>query len=541
MRDMDAIGLILLAALSFFAPGLADPYSTPRIAALGLACLPALLSRRSGFSQMVPGAFVCLLAATIAALCAWDKSYAIFGAPWAPADGLLAVVLYSVVAYAAGRTALSSSDVAEAACWASLPMGVYAVAQRFVLNADPLLPANLPGFTRVASTQGGPVYLGCCAALVFVCAVHTVRRGRPVGFVALVLATAALAFARARGAAIGAAVGAAALFEFSPFVAVALATAGALVLARSGANDLGRIEVWKLAARVFHEHPAVGVGPGNFLLAFRAYRTLGLAHIVGLRYIQDHAHNDVLHVAATCGIIGLLAYAFLWWNAFVAVHKSSSDDRPLLRALLLAFFVVSKFNPVAMGAVALMAAVFGAGHRLEMVPRRSWISAVVAVGVVALTVPGLIGGFHFARGVRLAGRARQLEALQEFVNASEADPSSPLFAAEKNNKFGEVLPFMAPDERKKVAALLLDDARTVMQHHPLDPDALELAGKSEVVAAAMGAGGDLSEARRLLGLAQRRDRMFKPLMARRRAVARLLGDAAGVAEAERDMQHLDGR
>jgi O-antigen ligase len=63
--------------------------------------------------------------------------------------------------------------------------------------------------------------------------------------------------------------------------------------------------IWSTSFNIFKDHPVFGIGFGNFPEFYRSYLKIP-SEIFG------HAHNDFLNVAVNAGIIGLLAFIFLW-------------------------------------------------------------------------------------------------------------------------------------------------------------------------------------------------------------------------------------
>jgi len=80
-------------------------------------------------------------------------------------------------------------------------------------------------------------------------------------------------------------------------------------------TDTGaRILMARVAADAFLERPLVGIGAGGF-------KTWGREHLADAgreseaRLIPDHAHNSLLHVAATTGIVGVMLFTGpVWWS-----------------------------------------------------------------------------------------------------------------------------------------------------------------------------------------------------------------------------------
>ncbi len=82
-----------------------------------------------------------------------------------------------------------------------------------------------------------------------------------------------------------------------------------------------RMAHWQAALEMFADHPVLGVGIGNYALAYPVYALPGWSDPLG------HAHNYYLNIAAEAGLIGLFAYGILWlaafWQGWRAVFRSA--------------------------------------------------------------------------------------------------------------------------------------------------------------------------------------------------------------------------
>lgn len=94
-------------------------------------------------------------------------------------------------------------------------------------------------------------------------------------------------------------------------------------------GDVGvqaRFVVWQKALDVWREHPVFGVGVRNF-----PKLDIPEAIVPGESTYLVHAHNNFLHVLATMGIVGLLAFAYLelamLWLAFKTWRGKRSETQ----------------------------------------------------------------------------------------------------------------------------------------------------------------------------------------------------------------------
>jgi O-antigen ligase len=109
----------------------------------------------------------------------------------------------------------------------------------------------------------------------------------------------------------------------------------------SGGGDTSffRVALWKSALQMIRDHPLFGVGPDNFLYAYRGRYLLPEAW---QESSLSHPHNVILDFAARLGLIGLGVFIWLqiafWSAAFRALRRArrSADVEywPLLIGLM---------------------------------------------------------------------------------------------------------------------------------------------------------------------------------------------------------------
>ncbi len=88
-----------------------------------------------------------------------------------------------------------------------------------------------------------------------------------------------------------------------------------------------RMAHWWAAYAMWKAHPLLGVGIGNYAVAYEAYRMPGWKEPLG------HAHNILLNVLAETGLVGLGAYLLLWTWIFVTGLRSLREHRGMRRAV----------------------------------------------------------------------------------------------------------------------------------------------------------------------------------------------------------------
>ena len=90
-----------------------------------------------------------------------------------------------------------------------------------------------------------------------------------------------------------------------------------------------RFEAWKTATKVFAEYPLLGSGLAGY---HEAAVTRSSPEF--LACCTDHAHNDILHIAANKGLVGVLSWLFLIIIPFVAfIRQTNPRNSNTVRSL----------------------------------------------------------------------------------------------------------------------------------------------------------------------------------------------------------------
>ena len=125
------------------------------------------------------------------------------------------------------------------------------------------------------------------------------------------------------------------IFSFSPILSGRLATIGDMQFQ----SNSERILLWKSAFHMFEDHPIVGVGLSRFREEYQGGYILPEAKEPHL----DHAHNNIMHMLAECGIIGVSALLIFWltWFSYgvVSWRKMRSVAALVFLAVLLGSFL----------------------------------------------------------------------------------------------------------------------------------------------------------------------------------------------------------
>lgn len=152
-----------------------------------------------------------------------------------------------------------------------------------------------------------------------------------------------------------------------------------------------RLETWLSARHAIAQDPALGAGPGRFRAATSPHRTLAMEQAEGPDRIFVDAHNVVVELAVTTGLLGLVA--FLAWLA----SMRPGTHRPLA-GFAVALGLTALVQPLTVGLAPLAFLALGASatRSREPAPRRALIAVSTMVGVTAavpLAVILLLGDY----------------------------------------------------------------------------------------------------------------------------------------------------
>jgi O-antigen ligase/Flp pilus assembly protein TadD len=248
--------------------------------------------------------------------------------------------------------------------------GLYAVQQ--ALGRDPVQWVDADPRLRPFSTFGNAdfygqflavVAIGCAAVLVFV-----KQSVRSTGVVALlaVFSVALMLVVQTRGSFLGIVAGGVViaplwlrraglsrrvLTRFALASAVAAAAFVVMLVATplgSRLLDIGRgiglrdrVLLYQSAFQMFLDHPFLGVGFENFAVAYPRYQQAEWFAIAGMNTTSTSAHDWILHVAATTGIVGLLANVALLAAFTIHVWRRARD--PDAAGVMVALAAIAAF------------------------------------------------------------------------------------------------------------------------------------------------------------------------------------------------------
>ncbi len=113
-------------------------------------------------------------------------------------------------------------------------------------------------------------------------------------------------------------------------------------------SNESRVELWEKSLEIFSEHPIVGCGIGNLQNnLLKKANTIKNKRILKLK----HAHNNLIDMLTTTGLIGFLAFILFWFavikDIIIQIKYSTGDRKALYIAILtvvIAFHLVGMVN-----------------------------------------------------------------------------------------------------------------------------------------------------------------------------------------------------
>ncbi len=106
-----------------------------------------------------------------------------------------------------------------------------------------------------------------------------------------------------------------------------------------------RLISWKAAAKDFKNHPILGTGYGNYAITFDKYFNPKFYNYTRAETYFDRAHNNLIDIASTAGILGLITYLSIFAAAGYYLisgyrkEKISLITFSLIISLIIAYFI----------------------------------------------------------------------------------------------------------------------------------------------------------------------------------------------------------
>src|SRR5439155_969450 len=209
-----------------------------------------------------------------------------------------------------------------------------------------------------------------------------------------------------------------------------------------------RFGIWTDSVRLIASRPVLGYGPDNVGLVYPLFQTGDWGLAGSARQPIDKAHAELLQVAATQGIIGLAAYAFLVVAFLRTFWRARRIDQAVLvfagwigyeLAVQLNFTALASALPFWIFAAVAMVSCEAVRTHTVVVGRRASLMLGSAVGLAAaaLTVLGVVVPYLADQRLReavaadYAGRPQEAQALA--AQSRQLCPRESVYAVEVGN------------------------------------------------------------------------------------------------------------
>ena len=88
-----------------------------------------------------------------------------------------------------------------------------------------------------------------------------------------------------------------------------------------GDTTMQRIIIWQNTLKLIRAHPLLGVGLGNFKIAYQPYRTRREQKATGPDVFVRRSHNEYLQLLAELGPFGLLLFFMIQFSLYLMAHR----------------------------------------------------------------------------------------------------------------------------------------------------------------------------------------------------------------------------
>jgi O-antigen ligase len=246
-----------------------------------------------------------------------------------------------------------------------------------------------------------------------------------------------------------------------------------------------RLHIWHVAARALVHHPFIGAGPGLFEAATAPLLSQGLARQLGPNRFFSDAHNVLVEVTVTTGVLGLLC--FLTW-----VGSALIRGRNALVLFAVAVLAVELVEPLYIGITPLVFLALGACQfQLATANSPGPVASpevneppLMPMGRLDLSV--LVLGALFIGGTMVVGDAALAKAPPNAYVMSEAQRANELLPYWPQSSTAEATMYdflaathQAPAEHRRYLSVAVSYLRESVQRAPFDPETYATLGTAE--------------------------------------------------------------
>jgi len=451
-----AVLLLAVLAVSMpilFSPGTTDSFFLPKQTLMLLIVILAAATLiggtvmgfrlRRGHSALDLAVMVLALVSVVSVIASINSGFSLIGKVARP-EGLLATVGYVGLYFVVSRIDWTSSRL-RTLLWSIVGGAVLVSAYAFIqaAGADPIDWLQR-GFAtdRFGASFGNPIYLAVYLSIVTIVVAYLVLTSkemvlRIVAGISALPVVGALWLTQGRAGYLGLLAGAAAAVTLiiidkrrgstrstgsdtgvgvAAAVAVGLAALGiGLAEVAKSANPtssapvtaevqdsirLGsvsdRIGIWQSALPLIAARPLVGHGPDSFQIVFPKYQNLFSAQLESAEGFEgrraEDAHNYVLQLTSTTGLLGVAALFFLaivgLWTLVASGSTENSERRYLYGGIVVVFLSTALVTPVVNGTAFLFWIALGlvGGHAVAQRPADAEVDRKAPGGAAFVSV-----------------------------------------------------------------------------------------------------------------------------------------------------------
>jgi len=104
-----------------------------------------------------------------------------------------------------------------------------------------------------------------------------------------------------------------------------------------------RLISWRAALKDFPNHPILGTGHGNYAIIFDKYFSPNFYDYTRTETYFDRAHNNVIDIMSTSGIVGLFTYLSIFVAAFYYLYQGYRKEKITVNQLVLLIGLISAY------------------------------------------------------------------------------------------------------------------------------------------------------------------------------------------------------